>query len=147
MNTFKFSRQPHQKYCITQYEELAFHHCLRWKLIKLPYFLNLGVKGLILHSLTASSVWEVHAGLVSGCRLTTYHNTGLDLGFCSCSEPSSFSERRRISCSDRVGGNRDLFSCHVIYVRVKLAPPLILLVHNPEERRQLANLGEIDEAL
>ena len=48
--------QLHQKYDITQYEELGFHSLLRWKMIILPiltsslshmriYFFNLGVKG------------------------------------------------------------------------------------------------------
>ena len=33
---FKFPLQPHQKYYITQFENLAFHSLLRWKIIILP---------------------------------------------------------------------------------------------------------------
>ena len=37
---FKFPLQPHQKYYITQYEELGLHSLLRWKMIPLPHLYN-----------------------------------------------------------------------------------------------------------
>ena len=36
VTNIKFLLQPHQKYYITQYEELGFHCLLRWKMIILP---------------------------------------------------------------------------------------------------------------